>query len=94
MILFFLFHPYHYRSQQLAQQLAASKIQVNVFLHLFFLLRFSASPKQIILIDEICAKYFNNLNWITSRLGKNILFKYIVAINEFYYQLELMSLFL
>jgi hypothetical protein len=53
MILFFLFHPYHYRSQQRAQQLAAvRKKQVKVFLHLFFVLRLSGSAKQVIPIGE------------------------------------------
>jgi hypothetical protein len=53
MILFFLFHPYHYRLQQRAQQLASvpvRKKQVKVFLHLFFVLRLSASAKQVITI--------------------------------------------
>jgi hypothetical protein len=53
MILFFFLHPYHYRSQQRGQQLAAelklaTKKQVKVFLHLFFVLRLSESAKQVI----------------------------------------------
>jgi hypothetical protein len=52
MILFFVLHPYHYRSQQRAQQLSAvlklAKKQVKVFLHLFFVLHLSESAKQII----------------------------------------------
>jgi hypothetical protein len=49
MILFFLFHPDRYRSQQRTQQLTAvRKKQLKVFLHLFFVLRLSGSAKQVI----------------------------------------------
>jgi hypothetical protein len=62
MIPFFLVHPYHYTSQQRLQQLVAvRKKQVKVFLHLFFVLRLSASAKQII---PICVKFASNLSII------------------------------
>jgi hypothetical protein len=47
MILFFLFHPYHigYSNGPMG---AVRKKQVKVFLHLFFVLRLSASATQVI----------------------------------------------
>jgi hypothetical protein len=70
----FLVHPYHYRSQQRAQQLAAV---LNCFLFFAYVIGAANNPHKRV-----------------TKFVLNFILKYIVAINEFYYQLKPMYSFL